>query len=374
LVFVFTVAFLADMNLMMILAGMMVGPLWFSRRLVAATLRGLAIQRKMPHEICAGDMLVVTLDLANTRRRLGSWAVVVEEHIQREGGLVRQRPVHASVLFSYVPAGQARERTYRGRINQRGRYQLGPLKITTRFPFGFFRRTTSIEQSDSVMVFPRLGRLTRQWRARHHESFEGVSRRERQHGGTMGDYYGVRPWRSGDSRRLIHWRSSARHGALMVRQFDRQRNRDLAVLIELWQPEVPTAEQLENVELAVSFAATLVAEACRTGGSDLVIGTTAHAADCLRGPASVALLHDAMETLATAEADHRDHLPTLLDSALKQTDRGTEIVLIGTRPIDLADAARFGALYADPSRRAMLAQVRSVNTADAGLAQYFVVE
>ena len=42
------------MNLMMILAGMMVGPLWFSRRLVAATLRGLAIQRKMPHEICAG--------------------------------------------------------------------------------------------------------------------------------------------------------------------------------------------------------------------------------------------------------------------------------------------------------------------------------
>ena len=190
----------------------------------------------------------------------------------------------------------------------------------------------------------------------------------------MGDYYGVRPWRSGDSRRLIHWRSSARHGALMVRQFDRQRNRDLAVLIELWQPEVPAAEQLENVELAVSFAATLVAEACRTGGSDLVIGTTARAADCLRGPASVALLHDAMESLATAEADHRDYLPALLDSALQKTNRGTEIVLIGTRPIDLADAARFGALCADPSRRPMLAQIRSVNTADAGLAQYFVVE
>ena len=139
-------------------------------------------------------MLVVTLELANTRRRLGSWAVVVEEQIRREGGLGRQRPVHAGVLFSYVQAGQARERTYRGRINQRGRYRLGPLTITTRFPFGFFRRTTSIKQSDSVVVFPRLGRLTRQWRARHHESFEGINRRERQHGGTMGDYYGVRPW------------------------------------------------------------------------------------------------------------------------------------------------------------------------------------
>ena len=160
----------------------------------------------------------------------------------------------------------------------------------------------------------------------------------------------------------------------MVRQFDLQRNRDLAVLIELWQPEAPATEQLENVELAVVLRPRWSLRRAGLGGSDLVIGTTAHTADCLRGPASAALLHDAMETLAMAEADHRDHLPALLDSALKQTDRGTEIVLISTRPIDLADAARFGALYADPSRRAMLAQVRSVNTADAGLAQYFVVE
>jgi uncharacterized protein (DUF58 family) len=327
----------------------------------------------MPHEICAGDMLIVTLELVNGRRRLGSWALVVEEHIQREEGAGR-RPVHASVLFPYVPTGQARVRTYRGRIYQRGRYRLGPLKITTRFPFGFFRRVTSIEQSDWLMVFPRLGRLTRQWRARHHESFEGVNRRERQHGGTAGDYYGVRPWRRGDSRRLIHWRSSARHGTLVVRQFDLQRNRDLAILIELWQPDLPESEHLENVELAVSFAATVVAEACRKGGSDLILGTTARPADCLRGPASAALLHDAMETFATAEADSRDHLPALLDSALKEADRGTEIVLISTRPIDLADAARFGAVYADPSRRPMLGQVRTVNTADAGLAQYFVVE
>ena len=101
LVFVFTVAFLADMNLMMILAGIMAGPLWFSRRLVTATLRGLVMQRKMPYEICAGDMLVVTLELANTRRRLGSWAVVVEGASSGKavwGGNGRSTPASCSLM------------------------------------------------------------------------------------------------------------------------------------------------------------------------------------------------------------------------------------------------------------------------------------
>lgn len=371
LVFVFVVAFLADMNLLMVLAGMMIGPLWFSRRLVAATLRGLVICRKMPREICAGDMLVVTLAISNTRRRMGSWALVAEEQIRREGDSGRQPPLQASVLFSHVPAGQQRDRVYRGRISQRGRYRFGPLEISTRFPFGFFRRVVAIDQTDWLMVYPRLGRLTGQWRARHHESFDGAKRRERRHGGASGDFYGARPWRSGDSRRFIHWRSSARHGSLIVRQFDQQRNRDLALLVELWQPEMPALEHFENVELAVSFAATIIADICRKGGSDMVIGTTAAPAECFRGPASAVLLRDAMAALATAEADYRDRLPQLLQAVVERIDRGTEVVLVSTRAVNLSDSRRFGALVADLARRGMLTQIRAVNTADPTLARYF---
>jgi uncharacterized protein (DUF58 family) len=361
------------MNLLMVLAGMMVGPLWFSRRLVGATLRGVSVQRKMPHEICAGDMLVVALELTNNRRRLGSWAVAAEEQIQREGGVEQQRSLRTSVLFPYVPARQQRERVYRGRINRRGRYRLGPLRISTRFPFGLFRRMVVFDKCDWLIVYPRLGRLTREWRARRHESFDGAQRREQRHGGASGDFYGVRPWRPSDGRRLIHWRSSARRGSLVVRQVEQPRNRDLAVLVDLWQPDSPSMEHLENVELAVSFAATLVAEACRKGDSDLVVGTSARPIGCLRGPASAALLRDALTALAVAEADSGDALPDLLDCALKQTARGTEIVLISTRPVDVTDAARFGAVAADPAQRALLAAIRTVNTGEAALTQYFEV-
>ena len=87
---VFFVALVAEVNLLMMLAGMFVGPLWFSWRLVAATLRGLEVRRSMPRSVCAGDLLLVDVKLVNTRRRVGSWAVVVDEQIRRERPRVRR--------------------------------------------------------------------------------------------------------------------------------------------------------------------------------------------------------------------------------------------------------------------------------------------
>jgi len=364
-------ALIRDMNLLMILAGMLVGPLWLSWRLVTRTLRGLELRRQMPRGVGAGDLLVVKFALTNTRRRLGSWAVAVEDEIHREAGGGPRQVFRPTAFFSYLPARQWRERSYRGRLPQRGRYRFEVPTVSTRFPFGLFRRTIRLGEPDVLIVYPRLGRLTRRWLTRHHEWFEGTHRRERRHGRVSGDFYGVRPWRSGDSRRFIHWRSSARHGTLVVRQFEQHRNRDLAVLVDLWQPARPTLEDRENVEMAVSFAATVVADACRKGGSDVWIGTTAAPREDVRGPASALLMQDVMEHLAVAEASHEDRLAGLVERALAAVQPGTEIVLVTTRGIDLGDARQFPGLTIDPARRSMAQRIRVVNTADAGLSEYF---
>ncbi len=367
---VFAVALLGDVNLLMALAGMFVGPLWFNWRLVVATLRGLEIRRKMPHSVCAGDPLLVEVELTNRRRRLGSWAVVLQEEIRREGDSPREPALEAQVYFPYVAAGQSRRRVYRGRLPRRGRYHFAPAAVSTRFPFGFVRRTIFSGPADTLMVYPRLGRLTPRWLARQHETFEGSQRRERRSGRMSGDFYGVRPWQSGDARRYIHWRSSARHGNLVVRQFDQHRNRDVAVLVDLWQPERPLAEHAENVELAVSFAATVVADTCRKGGGNLLVGTTA-SAECQRGPASTALVQEAMESLAVAEAGPEDRLPDLLDRALASLEPGTEVILVTSRAVDLTDPERFAALWNDPARRNIVPRIRVISTAGEGLAEYF---
>lgn len=371
--FVFLAAMIADMNLLMILAGMLAGPLWFGYRWVGLTLRDIAVARRLPPAVGAGDPLVVAVEVRNKRRRLGSWALVVEEPVERISS--EQEVACPAVFFSYVPAGQSRVRAYRGRLPQRGRYRFGPFRVSTRFPFGFFRRVVTVGSAQELTVYPRLGRLTQQWLRRHHVSFEGAERREHRHGEAWGDFYGVRPWRQGDSRRLIHWRSSARRGTLVVRQFEQQRNRDLAVLVDLWQPEAPQPSHIENVELAVSFAATIVAEACRRGGSDVIFATTSAPEIVVRGTASAALVREVMETLAVAEASPQDRFPVLAKRALGCIDRGSEVVLITTRPTGRWDGRALpdwlAALALEPAYRGLLSQVRVVSTDSPELYEYF---
>ena len=335
---IFGGALMREVNLLLVLAGMLAGPLLLSRFLAAQMLRGLTVRRRMPQSVCAGDLLVANVTVGNTRTRLGSWAVVVEDSVGRETREPESRrtrrgnpeTLEADVLFPYVPAGQSSKGVYRGRLTQRGRYRLGPLRLSTRFPFGLFRHTISLGSTATLMVFPRLGRLTQSWMARHHESFAGTDRRE-QRPGIEGDFYGVRPWRRGDSRRWIHWRTTARAGKLMVRQLEQPRNRDVAIVLDLWQPEQPGQNHLENVELAVSFAATLVAQLCRKGGSEVHLGMADPRPRMAGGPASAALLQDMIERLALIEGQQRDHLGELLEQALRQVDPGTEIVLVSTR-------------------------------------------
>ncbi len=379
LALVFGGALVRDVNLLIVLSGLMAGPLLLSRFMAVFTLRGLQVRRKLPPGICAGELLVSGVTLSNTRRRVGSWAVVVEDQLQRaangQGKPRRKNGLHPSVFFPYLPAGQQRQGAYRGRLPQRGRYQLGPLRLSTRFPFGMFCHTVTVGKTEPLLVLPRLGRLTRDWMARHHESFAGTNRRE-QRAGADGDFYGIRPWRSGDSRRWIHWRTSARTGKLMVRQFEQPRNRDVALLVDLWQPPAPQPIERENVELAVSFAATVVADLCHKGQSGVYLA--AASADgvplCGGGPASPALMQELLEQLALIEGQSEDHLVALLEAVLNRTEPGTELVLVATRPVDLSDAARLGRLLSDPARRAALRRVRVVDTSSPELARYFHME
>ena len=45
-----------DVNLLLVLAGMLAGPVIFSWRAVILLLRGLQIQRRTPQTVCAGAM------------------------------------------------------------------------------------------------------------------------------------------------------------------------------------------------------------------------------------------------------------------------------------------------------------------------------
>ena len=208
--FVLTAAVIRDINLLMVLFGLMLGGLFFSWRLAGGMLRHLEVRRRPPALAGVGDTVSVMLEVRNPRKRLASWALVIEDRVELSAGRSGAKPLSPSLLFAHVPPQQRRSLAYQGKFAQRGLYRFGPLRISTRFPLGLLRRTLVIERTDSLVVHPRLGRLRPNWQNRRQEAVDGLARQRRPVGVTSGDYHGLRDWRAGDSRRWIHWRRAAR--------------------------------------------------------------------------------------------------------------------------------------------------------------------
>lgn len=375
---VMTAATIRQVNLMLLIGGVVAGPLIFSWWTARANLRHLVVRRRLPREVCAGDTLVVRIDLENQYRRRGIWSVLVEDEISGEG----DRAGHSqtgSVLFHSVPAGKRQSLTYRGRLLERGRYRFGPIRLVTRFPFGLFKAVRTLSLEDRVVVFPRLGRLAPGWHASHH-SYEGRTQRERRSYRATGEFFGVRQFRHGDSARHIHWRSSAKHGDLVVRQFERPRNRDVVLLIDLKTPaqgrdgkrQREATEAHDPVELAVSFAATFIDALCRHGGGNLVLGIGGREIEWLRGPASSGLLEVAMEKLALVASTSESKLPGLLGELGARASAASELVVVSTRSVEAIGRQRLQARLPRSDGRVM--DVRTVDTSTAEVFRHFSLE
>lgn len=370
LLLIFGGAMLREVNLLLMVAGILLGPVVYSVWAVRRSLRELRAERKLPGGVCAGDLLVVPLQVANPRRRGAAWSVVVEDRIRRvdqPDGAALLRP---AVLFTHVAAGQSERGAYRARLTARGRYRFGPLRLSTRFPFGLLEWRVELGAEEVMTVYPRLGQLTRRWAARHREAFDSAHRRERRHG-SAGEFYGVRAWHEGDPMRWIHWPTTARTGALSVRQFEQPRDREVVVLVDLWQPARPTRAQRDNVELAVSFAATILADFCRKGAGAVHLVALDGSGERIGGPASQPRLQEMMERLALAAPSAEPRTSELLECALDGIRGGAELVLVTTRPVPPDALALRGHCHYDSARRAALRHLRVVDASSGALDEYF---
>src|SRR5207249_7340094 len=67
----------------------------------------------------------------------------------------------------------------------------------------------------------------------------------------------VRPWAPGDSMNRIHWKTTARHGEIQVKEFDLEQTADAWIFLDL-QRSVQTGRGDEStVEVGVRAAASI---------------------------------------------------------------------------------------------------------------------
>lgn len=75
-------------------------------------------------------------------------------------------------------------------------------------------------------------------------------------------FHAVREYARGDAQRHVHWKSTAKTGTLMVRQFDETRRSTISVVLDLAADSYAAADEFE---MAVSAAASLGVRAIRDG-------------------------------------------------------------------------------------------------------------
>jgi hypothetical protein len=81
-----------------------------------------------------------------------------------------------------------------------------------------------------------------------------------------------------------------------------------------------------------------------------------------------------MEQLALVAPSTDDSLPALLVTAMQRVAVGAEIVLVTTRPVDLADATQFLDVLSDPAMRDRARRILCVDASSQQLAEFFTAE
>ena len=109
---------------------------------------------------------------------------------------------------------------------QRGRYQLGPIRLTTSDPFGLFPMQRDLVPTTNVVIYPLTFEI-HQFALPLGVLPGGDALRRRTHYVTT-NASGVRDYAPGDSFSRIHWRSTARRDRLIVKEFE------LDPLADIW--------------------------------------------------------------------------------------------------------------------------------------------
>jgi len=249
-------------NLLFLILSCALAGILISGVLSRVVLTGVDLKLDLPEHIFADQPILAELDLRNEKLFWPSFSLRVvgdtskDEKDKNDGARILNRPV----FFPYLARGGAARQKVELRFARRGIYRQDAFGIRTRFPFGFFEKTRRVTSDISITVYPRVeptdqfyeilpllsGEIASSFRGRGHE------------------LHSLRAYQATDSARFVDCKVSAKSGHLMVREFAREDERRLMLVLDpLIGPlhsaaGSPSADEFaERFERAVSLAACI---------------------------------------------------------------------------------------------------------------------
>jgi len=150
---------------------------------------------------------------------------------------------------------------------RRGVVPVGPVRTVRADPIGMVRREVVWADVAELYVHPRTVSIPSMSTGLIRD-LEGNPTRDLATNDVS--FHALREYVAGDERRYIHWKSSARTGTLMVRQFEETRRSHLVIALSLAASDYGTDEEFE---LAVSVAGSLGTRAIRDARTLTVVAS-----------------------------------------------------------------------------------------------------
>ena len=326
-------------NLLYLLLGWQLSFIVASGVLSELTLRELRVERRPPPRIFAREPFLMEVVIKNGKPKRASYSIEVAD-------LQGKTPIDKRCYFLKIPEAKSQRTSYRHTFTRRGLYTLTGYRLATKFPFALFRKSRDVDAPLELLVYP--ARVDGASACRRAPRTRGDAIADRL--GRRGEFFGLREHRSGDDRRDIHWKSSARTGRLLVREYEDELARRLVIGVDNCLPDdvreavatnapadepvgpwsngfgamTPVLEaQVTAVERAISVAAGLATAYLEAGWTVELVARACHV------PAGMGRLHEARISRALALLPYVGDevafapLPPRIESVLVQP-RGVE--------------------------------------------------
>lgn len=242
--------------------------------LVAIAWAGIVLLLAAGGYLIGRDAYLVTLGMPMTRVVAGEPApgrVGVTNPSRRHlPGVNIEVPVGQGLASFAIPGlaqGAAFEDVFLVPTTRRGIIAVGPVRTVRSDPIGLVRKERIWARQIELFVHPRTLSIP-SMSTGFIRDLEGNPTRNL----TTDDvsFHALREYVPGDERRSIHWKSTAKTGTFMVRQFEESRRSHLMVALSLFGGDYASDDEFE---MAVSVAGSLGVRAIRDGRTVSVVAS-----------------------------------------------------------------------------------------------------
>ena len=239
-------------NLLFLILSCLVSIILMSGILSSISLAGIELRIGLPEHIFAGQTVRAHVEIINGKLTLPSFALRVEAVVSKTSPAAAL--LETPVFFPYLPRQLNIKQSVPVTFLKRGLHVQDTFKIVTRFPFGFLQKARRIALKSEALVYPSV-----ESNSQLSEIFPGIDGSiESYHKGRGQDLHALREYVPTDSASHVHWKASARAGSLMVREFAREDDFRVLLVLDPHPGELPENSNTipsERFERAVTTCA-----------------------------------------------------------------------------------------------------------------------